>query len=117
LKAQSAKAGDTKKHSLKNLQAEAFKPTPTAEELDDDEDEIVERVMIRSLDEKVAVGGKNFSKWKPVFHSLEIVERTLTAQVKDRDSFWRLHEVCSNSALPISSSWTNQRRISITLRI
>lgn len=113
LKAQSARAGDLKKHSLKNLQAEAF----TAEELDDDEDEIVERVMIRSLDEKVAVGGKNFSKWKPVFHSLEIVEHTLTAQVKDRDSFWRLHEVCSNSALPISSSWTNQRRISTTLRI
>ena len=62
LKAQAARAVDLRKHSLKNLQAEALKPTPTEQELEDEDGEdVVERIMIRSLDEKVAVGGKNFS--------------------------------------------------------
>jgi hypothetical protein len=66
LKAQgqaSKSAKDLRQQSLKNLQAEAFKPTPTRKEEDEaDGEEVEERVMIRSLDEKVAVGGKNFSE-------------------------------------------------------
>jgi hypothetical protein len=52
---------DLRKQSLKKLQAEAIKPTPD-DEVQDEDDEVEERVMIRSLDEQVAVGGKNFSE-------------------------------------------------------
>ncbi|ORY32179.1 ABC transporter type 1, transmembrane domain-containing protein [Naematelia encephala] len=52
---------DLRVQSLKNLQAEALKPG--AEQGDEaGEEEVEERVVIRSLDEKVAVGGKNFSE-------------------------------------------------------
>jgi hypothetical protein len=51
------KGKDLRQQSLKNLQAEALRPGSDA-----DEAEEVERVSIRSLDEKVAVGGKNFSE-------------------------------------------------------
>ena len=47
--------------SLKNLQAEAFKPTIRPGDDEEEVEEIGERVIIRSLDEKIAVGGKNFS--------------------------------------------------------
>lgn len=65
LKAQASRAKDLRQQSLRNLQAEAFKPTPTQEEIEAEEEEgseVEERVVIRSLDEKVAVGGKNFSQ-------------------------------------------------------
>lgn len=52
---------DLRKQSLKKLQAEAIKPTPE-DDVQDEDDEVEERVMIRSLDEQVAVGGKNFSE-------------------------------------------------------
>ena len=74
LKVYAAKAAkeDLRTKSLRQLHAEAIKPTPKPEEIN--EDEIVEeRVVIRSLDEKVAVGGKNFSQ-SPV--SLDQVELT-----------------------------------------
>ena len=47
--------------SLRNLQAEALQPT-TVDEDGEDGEEVEERITIRSLDEKVAVGGKNFSQ-------------------------------------------------------
>lgn len=58
------------RQSLRNLQAEAFKPTVRPgedrgsddDDDDEEEEEVEERVVIRSLDEKVAVGGKNFSQ-------------------------------------------------------
>ena len=52
---------DLRKQSLKNLQAAAIKPVGDDEEEEEDEG-VEERVSIRSLDEKVAVGGKNFSE-------------------------------------------------------
>jgi hypothetical protein len=65
LRTHAAKASDPRKMSLRDLHAEALKPTPTVEEIEAEEEdgEVVERVMIRSLDEKVAVGGKNFSQF------------------------------------------------------
>ena len=56
-----SKSMDLRQQALRNIQAEALKPTPTAREMEEDEG-VEERIMIRSLDEKVAVGGKNFSK-------------------------------------------------------
>ena len=101
LKAQAAKAGDLRKQSLRNLQAEAFKPTPTVEEIEAEEEdgEVVERVMIRSLDEKVAVGGKNFSE-SNFAHLMSVPRNTLTRQVRVKGSCWLSHEGCSNSARP-----------------
>jgi ABC-type multidrug transport system fused ATPase/permease subunit len=61
LKAQGQKAQsqDLRKQSLKHLSA-------LKEVEQEDGDEVEERVVIRSLDEKVAVGGKNFSMWYSV---------------------------------------------------
>ena len=65
LKSYAAKAAkeDLRTKSLKRLQAEAIKPTPPPQEItDEDQEAVEERVVIRSLEEKVAVGGKNFSQ-------------------------------------------------------
>jgi hypothetical protein len=70
--------------SLKHLQEEAFKPTvrPGMEEDDKEDEEVEERVTIRSLDERVAVGGKNFSA------SIFVTQvRADKSQVKGKDSF------------------------------
>ena len=64
LESQSTKKRDVgHKQLFKALPAEAVEPTALSEdeELSEDESQIEERVTIRSLDETVAVAGKNFS--------------------------------------------------------
>ncbi|CAD6568215.1 MAG: hypothetical protein TREMPRED_004364 [Tremellales sp. Tagirdzhanova-0007] len=65
LESQSTKKRDVgHKQLFKALPAEAVEPTALSEdeELSEDESQIEERVTIRSLDETVAVAGKNFSQ-------------------------------------------------------
>jgi len=64
LRSQKSRETDRRRQPLKNLQAEAFKPTvrPGEDRAIDDGSEVEERVTIRSLDEQVAIGGKNFSQ-------------------------------------------------------
>ena len=64
LKAHATKVSDDlRTRALRKLQAEAMKPTPAVPDAaGEDDEEIEERVTVRSLDEKVAVGGKNFSQ-------------------------------------------------------
>jgi hypothetical protein len=92
--------------------------------------EVEERVTIRSLEEKVAVGGKNFSgskipsasyhdgvwRFEGTFDSMiRLVPRTDSSlQARASDSFSPSRGACSSSAHPPSSSWTSRRRISTT---
>ena len=91
----SKSAKDLRQQSLKNLQAEAFKPVPAPKEVEDEEDdgeEVEERVMIRSFDEKVAVGGKNFSESAQLANHAKI--RELMSQARASVSCSLLRVVC-----------------------
>ena len=67
---------------------------------DGEADEVPERVMIRSLDEKVAVGGKNFSgsACSPSIFVFQDRSTELISQAKAKDNCLRSLEGCSSSA-------------------